>query len=54
MREKINLSPNFGSNLNPFPNNVPFMQKPVSWFLLAKMFQKYLWKSDILSKDAGR
>ena len=25
-----------------------------NWFLLEKMFQKHLWKSDILSKDAGR
>ena len=54
MREKVNLSPDVGSTLNPFPTNVPFMQKSVSWFLLAKMFQKYLRNSDILSKDAGR
>ena len=40
-------------NVNPFSTNVRFMQKAGSWFLLAKMFKKQLWKSDILSKDAG-
>ena len=39
--------------INPFPTNVPIMDKPGSWFLLA-MFQKHLCKSDILSKDAGQ
>ena len=26
------------------------MDKPGSWFLLEKMFEKHLWKRDILSK----
>ena len=29
------------------------MDKPGSRFLLAKCLEKHLWKSDILSKDAG-
>ena len=29
------------------------MDKPGIWFLLAKLFENHLWKSDILSKDAG-
>ena len=37
---------------NPLSTNVPFTDKPGSWFLPAKMFEKYLWKSGILSKDA--
>ena len=38
---------------NPFLANVPFMNRPNSWFLLAKYVKKHIWKSDILSKDAG-
>ena len=29
------------------------LNKPGCWFLLAKCLKKQLWKSDILSKDAG-
>ena len=29
------------------------MDKPGSWFLLAKWLKKHLWKSDIFSKEAG-
>ena len=29
------------------------LNKPGCWFLLGKCFKKHLWKSDILSKDAG-
>ena len=29
------------------------LNKSVSWFLLGKCLKKHLWKSDILSKDAG-
>ena len=43
----------FETDINPFPANVPFIGKPGSWFLLAKFVKKHLWKSDILSKDAG-
>ena len=28
------------------------MDKPCDWLLPTKMFEKQLWKSDILSKDA--
>ena len=35
--------------LDPFWTNVPYMDKPCSWFLLAKCLKKHLWKSDILS-----
>ena len=37
---------------NPFSTNAPITDKPGSWFLLT-MFEKHLWKSDILSEDAG-
>ena len=30
-----------------------YLNKPGCWFLLGKCFKKHLWKSDILSKDAG-
>ena len=30
------------------------MDRPSSWFLLAKCVKKHLWKSDILRKDAGQ
>ena len=30
------------------------MDKPGTSFFTSKIFEKYLWKSDILSKDAGR
>ena len=40
--------------LNPFSTNVPLTDKPSSWFLLAKTFEKHLWKRDTLSKDARR
>ena len=30
------------------------MDKPGSWFFTSKMFEKHLWKIDILSKDAGQ
>ena len=36
------------------PANVSFMEKPGGWFLLANCVKKRLWKSDILSKDAGQ
>ena len=39
---------------NPFSTNVRLMDKPGSWFFTSKMFEKQLWKSVILSKDAGR
>ena len=39
--------------ITPFSSNVPFTDKPGTWFLLAKMFEKHLRKSDILSKDAS-
>ena len=42
------------SCINPFSASVPIMEKPSSWSFLAKCVQKHLWKSDILSKDAGR
>ena len=29
-------------------------KKVGGWFLLTKYMRKHLWKSDILSKDAGR
>ena len=38
---------------NPFSTNVPFMDKPDNWLLLAKCLKNHLWKSDILSKYAG-
>ena len=38
--------------INPFPANVPFLGKPGSWFLLAKVVKKHQLKSDILSEDA--
>ena len=31
--------------------NVPLMYKPGSWFLLAKMFEKHPWKSDMQVND---
>ena len=40
--------------INPFSTNVPLVDKPGSWFLLAKSLKKYLRKSDILNKYAGR
>ena len=39
--------------ISPFSINVPHLDEPGSWFLLAKCLKKHLWKSDILSKDAG-
>ena len=36
----------FEKGINPCPANVPFLDKPGSWFLLAKC-TKHLWKSDI-------
>ena len=47
--DKTILETNDG--INPFSTNVPLTDKPGSWFLL--IFEKHLWKSDILSKDAG-
>ena len=44
---------NYLSKLNPFSTNVPLMDKPGSWFLLAKCL-KNTCGSDILSKDTGR
>ena len=41
------------NQVNPFSTSVPLTDKPGSWFLLAKCFKKHLWKSDILSRDAG-
>ena len=38
---------------NLFPANIPFLDKPFGWFLLAKCVKKHLWKSGILSKDAS-
>ena len=38
---------------NPFPANVPPMEKAHSWFVLVKCVKKNLRKSDTLSKDAG-
>ena len=38
--------------LNPFSTNVPLMDKPGSWFLLAKCLENTCG-SDILNKDAG-
>ena len=29
------------------------MKKPGGWFFTGKMCEKRMWKSDILSKDAG-
>ena len=29
--------------LNPFPANVPFMDKPSDWFLLGQCVKKHLW-----------
>ena len=40
--------------LNPFSTNVPIMDKPGWWICTSKLFEKHQWKSDILSKDAGR
>ena len=31
--------------------NIPFMDKPGSWFLPAKCVKKHLWKSYILTRD---
>ena len=42
----------FTRKLTDLLTNFPLMDKPGSWFLLAKCL-KHLWKSDILSKDAG-
>ena len=39
--------------VNTLWTNVPFTHKPGSWFLPAKMFERHLQKSDILSKYAG-
>ena len=41
------------TDMNPFPANISFMDKPGSWFLLAKCVKKHLWKSYILTKDAS-
>ena len=38
----------FEKGINQCPANVPFLDKPGSWFLLAKC-TKHLWKSDILN-----
>ena len=43
----------FETGINPFPVNAPFMNKPGSWFLIAKFMNKHLLKSDILRKNAG-
>ena len=43
----------FQTDVNPFPANIPFMDKPGSWFVLAKCVKKHLWKSYILTKDAS-
>ena len=43
----------FETDINPFPVNAPFMNKPGSWFLIAKFMNKHLSKSDILRKNAG-
>ena len=50
---KIARMKNLKITFNPFSTNVPFMDKPASWFLLGKCLKKHLWKSHILSKDAG-
>ena len=51
----LHITSNFQNKylLNPFLTNVPLMDKPGSWFFTSKMFEKHLWKIDILSKDAG-
>ena len=36
------LSPSFASNINPFQANVPLMEKPGGWFLLAKCVKNIL------------
>ena len=41
----------FETGINPFPVNAPFMNKPGSWFLIAKFMNKHLSKSDILRKN---
>ena len=38
----------------PFSTNVPIMDKPGSWFLLAKCLKNTCGRSDILRKDAGK
>ena len=43
----------FETDINPVPVNAPFMDKPGSWFLIAKFMNKNLSKSDILPKNAG-
>ena len=43
----------FQTDMNPFPVDIPFMDKPGIWFLLAKYVKKHLWKSYILTKDAS-
>ena len=53
MRGKLKMTYVF--SFNSFSTIVPLTQKPGSWFLLAKYLKNIcLWKSDILSKDAGR
>ena len=42
----------FQTGINPFPANVLFKQTR-SLVFTRKMFEKHLWKSSILSKDAG-
>ena len=43
----------FSASINLFSTNASIMDKPGSWFFTTKMFEKHLWKSDILSKDSG-
>ena len=39
---------------NPFSTNVSLTDKAGSWLVLtSKIFEKHLWRSDILSKDAS-
>ena len=42
----------FQTGINPSPANIPFKQTRLLVFT-SKMFEETLWKSDILSKDAG-
>ena len=45
----------FQTDINLFPVNIIlFMDKSDSWFLLEKHVKKHLWKSNILSEDAGQ
>ena len=50
---KISICQDLHQDFNPFSTNASLTDKPGSWFLLDRMFEKHLWKSDILSKDAG-